>query len=270
MSHSSVVELVTAEGAGYRDLYYRWEREQWEAGKIDLEADADAWQRLDAIERKRIIDAVDWRRVRAERAASALVAFVDAAPTEEQQVFLTTQLVDEARAGVFLDRVAEVVFGAIEGDMEARSGAATAGLDEGMETLLDVALPRASARLRTANDPDELVRAIACYHLGVVGALGLTELAALTRQPGAGAGLPGLQEGWTKIVRDATRHVAFALLFLEEAAVTPGSEKALGSGLADALPLALEALAGEALRERARADLASWLRAVKLGAPAIA
>ena len=280
MSHASVVDLVTAEGAGYRDLYYRWEREQWEAGKIDLDADAEAWQRLDAIERRRIVDAVDWRRVKAERATAALVAFVDAAPAEEQQVFLTTQLVDEARAGVFLDRVADIVFGAVEGDMEARSMAATAGLDDGIETLLDVALSQASARLRTGNDTAELVRAIACYHLGVVGALGLTELAALARQTGAGTGLPGLKEGWSKIERDATRHVAFALLFLEEVAVTAGHEKALERGLADALPRVLETLAerafgppgllyAEELGDRARNELATWLRTVNLRVAAI-
>jgi hypothetical protein len=93
--------------------------------------------------------------------------------------------------------------------------------------------------------------------------------------------LPGLREGLTMMQRDAVRHVAFALLFLEDEAGAGPGRKALAAGLGSALPGALEALGAAAdaapgagvaedLRLRGRADLAAWLKAVKLGVPAFA
>lgn len=278
---AGVLDLLAAADAGYRDLYYRWEKEQWEAGKIGLSEDAAGWSDLDPIARRRCADAINWRRMRAERATTALVAFVDAAPTEEQQVFLTTQLVDEARGGVFLDRVASEVLEQAGGDMEGRSAAVMESLDPGVEGLLSRTPGETSERLRRSASPRSgLVEAMAAYHLAVVGVLGLTEGDALLGSEVLRT-LPGLHEGLTMMQRDAARHVAFALLFLEEEAGSGAGRRALEEGLASALPGALETLgaaadaapgAGEAdeLRLRARADLAAWLKAVKLGVPAFA
>lgn len=276
----SVVELVCREGAGYRDLYYRWEHEQWEAGKISLEEDAAAWPTLDAYARRHLADAVNWRRVRSELATTALVSFVDAAPTEEQQVFLTTQLADEARAGVFLDRVADEVLGASERDMATRSGSAIDTVAAGLLSLLETTLPDATARLRSASDPTtELVGAVAGYHLGVLGLLGTTELAALLDGPADVDAFPGIAEGLAMMQRDATRHVAFALLFLAENAADKGSA-ALEAALNGVVPRALAILGemasaapglgtAEEIQQRGRTELTAWLRAVKLRGPAL-
>ena len=281
MTSELVLEVVTRAGAGYRDLYYRWEHEQWEAGAIDLTDAADAWAELDAFGRRHLADTVAWRRVRAELATTALVSFVDAAPTEEQQVFLTTQLADEARAGVFLDRVADEVMGAEGADMAERSDRADRTVDPQLLGLLQRSLPEAAAALRAASDPAAgLVGAIAPYHLGVVGMLGLTELRALLEDPHIIEGLAGITEGLRMMQRDAARHVAFALLFLSDP-VTEPSRDALASALGETVPAACAALGSFAnaapgfgpadqFQERARNELSQWMRAVKLRVPAFA
>ena len=276
-----MLELVTRAGAGYRDLYYRWEHEQWEAGKIDLSAAVEAWPELDAFPRRHLADAINWRRVRSELATTALVSFVDAAPTEEQQVFLTTQLADEARAGVFLDRVADEVLGATGSDMATRSGSAAETVEPQLSRLLGLSLTEAAADLRAAADPVEaLVGAVTGYHLGVVGMLGLTELHGLLDGPAVIEGLEGIAEGLRMMQRDAARHVAFALLLLADPD-GGSSNELLGQALGDAVPAVLGILGSSAnaapglgsaehLQERARNDLAQWLRAVKLRVPAFA
>lgn len=277
-----VVKLLEEDRSDYRDLYYRWEQERWEAGAIDLSGAIAAWPDLDGSVRRHLADATHWRRVRSELATTALVAFVDSAPTEEQQVFLTTQLVDEARAGVFLDRVAAEVLGAPGADMAARSGAAGDIVDPELLALLDRSLPEAAAALRAAADPIEpLVSAVAAYHLGVVGMLGLTELWALLEEPAAARGLAGIAEGLRMIERDTTRHVAFALLFLADSTDDARSRRALERSLDNTVPAVVAALASMAevapglgtadeLGERATNDVVQWLRAVKLRVPAFA
>ena len=281
MSSPLVLELVTRSGAGYRDLYYRWEHEQWEAGRIDLSEAAEAWANLDAFDRRHFADAVNWRRVRSELATTALVSFVDAAPTEEQQVFLTTQLADEARAGVFLDRVADEVMGTRGSEMSERSASADELVDPQLLGLLQRSLPEAAVTLRTLTDPAvALVGCVAAYHLGIVGMLGLTELQALLEGPASGDPLAGVAEGLRMMQRDAARHVAFALLFLSDPNAEP-PRHALASALGEMAPAVLGVLGSlanaapgfgpaEQLQERATNDLSQWLRAVKLRVPAFA
>src|SRR5688572_19692030 len=124
----------------YRDLYYRWEREQWEAGAIDLSEDRTAWPLLDANRRARLIDGLTSLRAAGVRATETMGATIDAAPTEEQQVFLTTRLADVARHTVFLDRYFEEVVGAAaRSKPAAEDPAATVGdllgLGEGLPGL---------------------------------------------------------------------------------------------------------------------------------------
>lgn len=282
MRNADVLDLVRQEESGYRDLYYRWEHEQWEAGKIDLTADAGAWEELDPFGRRQIGDCVNWRRMRSELATTALVAFVDAAPTEEQQVFLTTELADEARAGVLLDRVASEVLGDGEQDMAARSAAATRNVDPRVEALLEASLPGAASRLRSAGDPvAELITAVAGYHLGVVGMFGLIEARSLAARSELAEALPGVLRGLTMIERDSVRHVAFALTFLKDSVTGRSRMASFESALNEVLPrvfAALTSLADAApglgtpdeLREHARGQLTEWLRAVQLNVPAIA
>lgn len=279
---ADVLDLVQSPSSGYRELYYRWEHEQWEAGKIDLASDAAGWQELDPFERRHVADSVNWRRMRCELATTALVAFVDAAPTEEQQVFLTTQLADEARAGIFLDRVASDVLEESEQDMAARSAAATRTVDARIEVLLEMSLPAAAVKLRAAGDPiGELIAAVARYHLGVVGLLGLTEARALVKRPEVREVLPGIHRGLSMLERDSFRHVAFALMFLKETVTSRSAIGSLETALNEVLPRVFAALGSvgdaapgmgtpEELQESASEQLAAWLRAVQLNVAAIA
>ncbi|MFN2525080.1 MAG: hypothetical protein ABR505_02280, partial [Actinomycetota bacterium] len=114
------LERIWGEVPGYRSLYYEWEHGQWGAGSIQLATDARAWDELDADWRRALLEALAPFAVGQERASTALVPFVDAAPDEEQQVVLTTHLVDVARHAVFLDRFYAEVAERSEAEMSAR------------------------------------------------------------------------------------------------------------------------------------------------------
>ncbi len=271
MRDDRVLQILQAQ-TGPRSLYYRWEKEQWEAGRIDLASDRDAWAGLSPTLRDRVAAATAWRQLRALQATDALVRFVDAAPNEEQQVFLTTQLVDEARQVVFFDRFRTQVLGK---EMSSVTDLATeVGAD--IRALLMKRLPAAAHRMTTGSSGlGALVHGVVLYQICVVGLLGLTEQRFLTMGL-AGEVLPGLTEALCHCERDAHRHVAFGLGFLTQSSA---QHKRYGgviqTTLKETMPLIDDALArlatasdkpGDLSRE-ARAECRSWLQAVGLESP---
>lgn len=282
MSPSSAVDadpvlgLLAGQRPDPRALYYLWEQQQWEAGRVDLALDAQQWEGLDPARRRPVADAIAWRRLRAQQATTALVAFVDVAPNEEQQVFLTTHLVDEARHLVFFDRVRAEVMGAGEEAMEDRGGVVD---DAGLRSLLVDELARACRGLRSGAGPPELVDAITGFHVVIVGALGLTEQKALDDWLSAEKILPGIRRGLELEARSAHRHVAFGLGFVADAVSRdPSLEATVSAALVRSLPLVRSRLMasaavapapypGAGLVETVDAALESWFAGVGLQVP---
>lgn len=212
-----ILALLEEPLVDYRTLYYRWEQERWEAGAIDLSVDREQWSQSLAPELKGL---VLWTltplHAAAQLAVTALVPVVDAAPAEEQQVLLTTQLADVARHVVLLDRFySEVSTGA------TRPGAPH--LEAPEKTLVDVV--SASAARIERDEIDSLIEAILTYHLVVEGALGLTLLRFLVNHAHSAQCLPGLTQSLTAVTRDHVRHVQFALRFLSETIGRDASRK---------------------------------------------
>ncbi|HWC13247.1 MAG TPA: ribonucleotide-diphosphate reductase subunit beta [Actinomycetota bacterium] len=202
----------------YRDLYYRWECQQWEAGSIDFSDDRTEWvERLSPELKRSLVSALSSLSVAKDQLASALVPFVDAAPSEEQQVFLTTQLVDQARHMVFFDRFYAGVVEDVDGDMTARLEGQKRRLNRGASTLVLEMLPEVAERIRAEpDDRDALVDGVVLCHLMIQGMLGLTSQRFLLAYAAENSLLVGLRQGLTAIARDEARHVAFGLKFLSD------------------------------------------------------
>ena len=201
----------------YRELYYRWEHEQWSAGEVDLEVDRSQWASdLSEGLKRSLLWQLSSFCVADERVTAALVPYIDAAPTEEQQVFLSTQLADTARHLVFFDRFLDEVVDE-PGDTSTRIGNQSGRLTEESRTLLLQLLPDAAARIRHGSDTlEELVRGIVLQHLVIEGTIASTGRHFLTEFLGSASLLPGVRQGLKMIERDAWRHVGFGLRFLTE------------------------------------------------------
>ncbi len=211
----NVIALIDQPLHGYRQLYYRWERQQWESGTIDFTEDRRQWlEDFSRPMRKPFQWALSSFYV-GDQMTNALVPFVDAAPTEEQQVFLTTQLADEARHTVFFDRFYDEVLD--EGtEMDSHREAGGGGVSSGYRILLLEMLPEVTERIRRLDDPDALVEGIVLYHIVVEATIALTGQRFLLNHARRERLLPGFRQGLTAIARDESRHVAFAIRFLKE------------------------------------------------------
>src|SRR5437762_4623979 len=101
----------------YMDLYRRWESQQWTVGDLDFSLDRQDW--LEATDHDR--QATLWGRRLffngEERVTATLAPFVWAAPSPEIEIFLSSQMVDEARHTVFFDRWWREVVGSDSPDL---------------------------------------------------------------------------------------------------------------------------------------------------------
>ena len=213
-----ILETIDQPAIAYRDLYFRWERQQWEAGAIDFAEDRRQWtEELPADLKRSFLWGLASFYVGEQQVTETLVPYLDAAPSEEHQVFLSTQLVDEARHTVFFDRFYTEVLDEEGDDMASRIARQAERLNDGFRDLLLERLPAASRRIR--DDPSDLtafVEGVVLYHIVIEGTLALTGqrfLLNFARERGL---LPGFRQGFTAVARDESRHVAFGVRFLKE------------------------------------------------------
>ena len=100
---------------GYRELYLLWERQQWRTQDIDFTQDRIDWhERIPEEERFQRMYGLSSFFIGEQKVADELGPIMRAAPTEEQRIFLSTQIADEARHVRFFDRFFSEV-GVLEG-----------------------------------------------------------------------------------------------------------------------------------------------------------
>ena len=204
----------------YAELYLLWERQQWRTQDIDFSRDRVDWhERIPAQERFQRMYGMSSFFIGEQRVAQELGPMMRAAPTEEMQVFLCTQIADEARHVQFFNRFYEEV-GILEADnLQDRLAETSEHLNPEFGVLFDEML---SSRVdRLASDPSDLetlVEAITLYHMVIEGMLALTGQHFIIEYNEEQGTLPGFVEGFNNVARDEHRHVAFGARFLRDMA----------------------------------------------------
>ena len=194
--------------SSYRDLYYEWERGQWTTASLPLDADAEGWRVLDDGLRAEVERVIATGASVAGASVDLLVPVVDAAPTEEQQVFLTTQLVDVARHAVLFDLSCSAL-GLVGERLEASVDPDVAGTIEGRLRAL-------TGRLHAAPDDTALfAETLDLYSSEVAAPLARMRSSLIARLTEADV-LPGLRAGLSVVARDVERHAAFAAKVLTD------------------------------------------------------
>lgn len=224
-------------------LYKLWEGGNWSAFAIDLRPDAVDWrEKLTPKQR----EASRWNYsmfVHGEEAvARTLAPFVTAAPTQEQRIFLTTQIVDEARHHVFFDRFMREVMG--EGNSyDEVLEAVRPELTPGFRRVF-AELDRLTDQLRRQPTNRPLyAQCIALYHVVVEGTLAHPGQRFMLDYLTKFGVMPGFREGIAHIARDESRHMAFGIQTLGElVAGSPLIKRAVIRVLNRTLPWAVAVL----------------------------
>jgi ribonucleoside-diphosphate reductase beta chain len=226
----------------YTELYNLWERQQWSTQDLDFSRDRTDWhERIDPEERYARMYGLSAFFIGEQRVADELGPIMRAAPTEEQRIFLSTQIADEARHVRFFDRFYSEV-GVLEGTdgLAERLRATEQHVNESFHELFDDLLKTRVDRL--AAEPEDtrvLVETITLYHMIIEGVLALTGQHFIIDYNTKQDTLPAFVEGFQKVARDEHRHIAFGVRFLTDLARQDDSYRdAMQAMMAEALPIA--------------------------------
>ena len=176
-----------------------------------------------------------------QRVADELGPIMRACPTEEQRIFLCTQIADEARHVRFFDRFYGEV-GVLEGadDLPERLRATEQHLNKAFDELFDDLLkPRVDQLAADPSDAETLVETITLYHMVIEGVLALTGQHFIIDYNTEQGTLPAFVEGFSKVARDEHRHIAFGVRFLTDMAKEDDRYRAaIQRTLTESLPVA--------------------------------
>jgi ribonucleoside-diphosphate reductase beta chain len=200
-----------------QQLYELWERQQWASHEIDFSADREHWANLDDEEREWAVWILSSFFVGEERVTTQFSGLVMAYEDEQEEAFLTTQQVDEARHMQFFDRFYQQVVQLEQPDIEARLGRVREELNDAFVELFDTSLVEAAQRLIA--DPADIeakVEFVTTYHMVIEGTLALTGQHFITDYWEKNGLLPGFVDGFNKVARDEHRHVAYGTWFLKQ------------------------------------------------------
>ena len=226
---------------GYGELYDLWERQHWQTQELDFSQDREDWhERIPEEERFQRMYGLSSFFIGEQKVAEELGPIMRAVPTEEQKVFLCTQIADEARHVRFFERFYREV-GVLEADGLGEMLAETSThLNQNFGELFDEMLGARTERLsREPEDTEALVEAVTLYHMVIEGMLALTGQHFIMEFNERENTLPAFVEGFGNVARDEHRHVAFGSVFLREKAHEDDRYKAaIQRTLEESLPIA--------------------------------
>jgi ribonucleoside-diphosphate reductase beta chain len=203
----------------YMDLYRRWESQQWSVGDLDFTLDREDWLKATDLERKSTLWSHRLFFNGEERVTATLAPFVWAAPTPEIEIFLSTQMVDEARHTVFFDRWWREVVGTDSKNLKELLAEIRPDTNEGYNTLFYDRLPSTAQRMASnPKDFDAFIEGVTIYHIIVEATIALTgQRFELESMRELGSTDRGFYRGFTAVARDESRHVNFGIKVLQEA-----------------------------------------------------
>jgi ribonucleoside-diphosphate reductase beta chain len=202
----------------YRQLYALWERQNWKATELDFTVDKEQWLATPREAQESTIWSLGSFYVGEERVTADLAPFLQAAPTGEIELFLATQLVDEARHAAFFDRFGAEVMCLSADDFRGRMREVEQILLSPWREVFDDGLRDVSKRIQAKpDDLDLFVEGVTTYHMVVEGFLAVTGQTLIRDYMIEHSLYPGFSEGFGLVERDEHRHVAFGVRFLRDA-----------------------------------------------------
>ena len=198
----------------YERLYRLWEENNWSATRIDFTVDKEHWYtKLDDLQRRSALWNYAMFLVGEEAVARTLTPVLDATAGYPESIFLTTQIVDEARHHVFFDRFMREVVG-IGRDTQSTLDEVRDQLTWGFTQVFDELDRLTEALHKKPKDRALVTQTIALYHVVIEGVLAIPGQHFIQRYVEKYEILPGFSEGITHVSRDEARHVAFGIKFL--------------------------------------------------------
>jgi ribonucleoside-diphosphate reductase beta chain len=202
---------------GYEQLYALWERQNWRAHEIDFSEDREQWLASPSEAQESMLWSLGAFYIGEERVTADLAPFLLAAPSGEVEIFLATQLVDEARHAAFFDRFGAEVLALEAGDLRGRMLELQQTMEPAWFDVFDDGLREIANRIKERpDDLDLFVEGITTYHMVIEGVLAMTGQRFILKYMEDHSSYPGFQKGFSLVEQDEHRHIAFGVRFLKD------------------------------------------------------
>jgi ribonucleoside-diphosphate reductase beta chain len=215
-----LMDVQLRERPGPRELYKRWEKQNWVVHELDWNQDAEDWKGIPDEFKNEIMFGLRAFFMGEVCVTETLSPMVHAAPTTEDQQFLATQLVDEARHAIFFDEFFRHVLG-IEGIEGMKADPLIAPYMDpatGYGKTFFVDLPAVTEAVREdPKDYKKWVTSMVLYHMLIEGMLALYGQRQLLQATRLFDVLPAFRAGFTAVTRDESRHVNYGVYALRKA-----------------------------------------------------
>ncbi|MBV9212754.1 MAG: hypothetical protein JOZ25_03810 [Actinobacteria bacterium] len=186
--------------------------------ELDFSIDREQWVTTPAEAQENTAWSLGSFYIGEERVTADLAPFLLAAPSGEVEVFLATQLVDEARHAAFFDRFGAEVMALGADDLRGRMRELEAIMIPPWFETFDDGLRDVANRIKASpDDLDLFVEGITTYHLIIEGVLATTGQRMILKYVEDHGLYPGFQRGFALVEQDEHRHIAFGVRFLRDA-----------------------------------------------------
>ena len=200
----------------YESLYRRYLRQRWDVYELDFAADRDDWHEKMTDDEREAFLAVSAGLHHGERQVEIELPVFMMGGTLEEQVYLASQVEDEARHSVFFNRFYREAVG-IPGDSISEVLDASFGyVSETFVGPFGLLAYQAEELRDRPQDQAARVRFGTTYFLWIEGVLALSVMKitlGFCRRRGL---LPGYYAGFTATCRDEARHVQAGMRFLSD------------------------------------------------------
>jgi ribonucleoside-diphosphate reductase beta chain len=202
----------------YGELYALWERQNWRAHELDFSIDRQQWLASPTEAQQHTTWSLGSFYIGEERVTADLAPFLMAAPSGEVEVFLATQLVDEARHAAFFDRFGAEVMALGADDLRGRLNELQQLMLTPWHEVFDDGLRDVADRIKAnPHDLGLFVEGVTTYHLIIEGVLAMTGQRFILKYMEDHGMFPGFQKGFSLVEQDEHRHIAFGVRFLKDA-----------------------------------------------------
>lgn len=232
-------DRVAGERPGPRELFERWDRQQWQISAIDLEQDIhDFHHRLPARLRAEI-ERLIYTFIIGEYTGTDLLAPVMlGSPDEEDLLFITTQASDEAKHAQLMFRLGRELLGI----NDSPAAMLRTAWDIAEPAHRELSLIEGEIMGAVINDPSDYeswIRGVALFHMvneGVVAVSGQRLVVSLLGRMGV---LLGVRSAFAALTRDESRHISYGMHALR-IGIKEGHRDAVEDVLERTLPIAMD------------------------------
>src|SRR5215216_7371563 len=134
------LDRIVEAAPSYGKLISRWENQGWNSESFDFTVDAEQWNDASLFsdeQRRFMLFSLSEFFLGEERVTTELLPFAIAAPTDDQRIFLASQIAAEARHCVFFDRFYREVVGSNTDSIDENLQFQRAHVNEDYKQLFD-------------------------------------------------------------------------------------------------------------------------------------